>query len=76
MFNLNKKIQKNIIQIGLKTPGHPYRILINAGSGSGKANKLLNLINDEPDIDQIYSYAKDPYEAKSQLQLTEVKVQA
>ena len=28
---------------------------------------MLNLINIEPDIDQIYSYAKDPYEEKCQL---------
>ena len=25
-------------------PGHPYRILIRGGSGSGKTNVLLNLI--------------------------------
>ena len=30
-------------------------------------NALLNLINNEPDIDKIYLYAKDPYEAKYQL---------
>ena len=33
-------------------PDHPYRILIVGGSGSGKANTLLNLINNEPDIDK------------------------
>ena len=37
------------------------------GSGSGKANALLNLINHEPDIDKIFLYAKGPYEAKYQL---------
>ena len=36
------------------------------GSGSGKTNALLNLINNQPDIDKIYHYAKDPYEAKYQ----------
>ena len=36
------------------------------GSGSGKANTLLNLINNQPDIDKMYLYAKDPYEAKYQ----------
>ena len=36
-------------------------------SGSGKTNALLNLINYEPDIDKIYLYAQDPYEAKYQL---------
>ena len=47
-------------------PVHPYRILIIGGSGSGKTNALLNLINNQPDIDKIYLYAKDPYEAKYQ----------
>ena len=45
-------------------PDHPYRILIIGGSGSGKTNALLNLINNQPDIDKIYLYAKDPYENK------------
>ena len=47
-------------------PNHPYRILIIGGSGTGKTNALLNLINNQPDIDKIYFYAKDPYEAKYQ----------
>ena len=47
-------------------PDHPYRILIIGGSGSGKTNALLNLINTQPDIDKIYLYAKDPYESKYQ----------
>ena len=47
-------------------PDHPYRILIVGGSRSGKTNALLNLINNQPDIDKIYLYAKDPYEAKYQ----------
>ena len=37
------------------------------GSGSGKTNSLFNLINQQPDIDKIYLYAKDPYEAKYHL---------
>ena len=47
-------------------PDHPYRILIIVGSGSGKTNALQNLINNQPDIDKIYLYAKDTYEAKYQ----------
>ena len=47
-------------------PDHSYRILIIGGSGSGKTNVLLNLIENQPDIDKIYLYAKDPYEAKYQ----------
>ena len=48
------------------TPDHPYRILIIGSSGSGKTNALLNLLENQPDIDKIYLYAKDPYEAKYQ----------
>ena len=47
-------------------PDHSYRILIIGGLGSGKTNALLNLINNQPDIDKTYLYAKDPYEAKYQ----------
>ena len=36
------------------TPDHPYRILIIEGSGSGKTNVLLNLIEKQPDIDIIF----------------------
>ena len=45
-------------------PDHPYRILIIGGSGSGKTNALLNLISNQPDIDKIDLYAKDPHESK------------
>ena len=44
---------------------HPNRILITAGSGSGKTNSLFNLVNQQPDTDKIYLYAKDPYKAKT-----------
>ena len=37
-------------------PDHPYRILIIGGSGFGKTNTLLSLINNKPDIDNIYIY--------------------
>ena len=47
-----------------KIPDHPYIILMIGGSGSGKTNSWFNLINEEPDIDKIYLYAKDPFEAK------------
>ena len=50
-------------------PEHPYRILIIGGSGSGKTNSLFNLINQQPDIDKIYLYAKDPFEAKYQFSI-------
>ena len=48
------------------TPDHPYRILIKGGSGSGKTNVLWNLIENQPDTDKIYLYAKGLYEAKYQ----------
>ena len=49
-------------------PDYPYRILIIAGSGSGKSNVLLNLIkHQQPDIDKIYLYVKDPLQSKYQL---------
>ena len=47
-------------------PDKPYRILIIRGSGSGKTNVLLNLTENQPDIDKIYLYAKDPYKTKYQ----------
>ena len=49
-----------------QTSDHPCRILIIGGPRSGKTNSLFNLISHEPDIDKIYLYAKDPYEAKYQ----------
>ena len=45
-------------------PDHPYIILIIGGSGTGKTNTLLNLINGQRDIDKIYLYAKDLRESK------------
>ena len=56
-FNENKTVHnKNWPYI----PDQPYIILIIGGSGSGKANVLLNLIENQPDIDKIYLYVKDP----------------
>ena len=54
-------------------PDHPYRILIIADSRSGKISSLFNLINQQPDIDKIYLYAKDPYEAKYQFLIDKQK---
>ena len=57
-------------------PDHPYRILIIGGSGSGKANALLNLINNQPDINKMYLYAKGPYEAKYQFLINKREITA
>ena len=40
--------------------------MIIGGSGPGKANALLNLINEQNDMDKIYMYAKDLSEPKYQ----------
>ena len=50
-------------------PDHPYRILIMGKSGSRKTKTLLNFRNNQPDIDKIYLYAKDPYEDKYQFKI-------
>ena len=47
-------------------PDHPYKILVIGGSGSGKTNVLLNLIDNQPGIDKIFLYAKHLYEAEYQ----------
>ena len=54
-------------------PDHLHRILIIESSGSEKTNLLLNLIKHQPDIDKIYLYAKDPYEAKCQYLINKSK---
>ena len=66
MINFDDYTNESIIEHISKWPDHPYRILIIGGSGSGKTNALLNLINNKPDIDKIYLYVKDPYEKKYQ----------
>ena len=69
MINFDDYTNENIIEHNSKwpyIPYHPYIILIIGDSGSGKTNALLNLINNQPDIDKIYLYAKDPYDAKYQ----------
>ena len=67
MINLDNIINNNNNNHNEKwpyIPDHPYRILIIGGSGSGKTNTLLNLINEQKDIDKIYLYAKDLSEPK------------
>ena len=64
MINFDDYTNGNIIEHNSKwpyIPDHPYRILIIGGSGSGKTNALLNLINNCPDIDKRYLYTKDQY---------------
>ena len=67
MINLDSITNENHKELNEKwpyIPNHPYRILITGGSGSGKTNVLINLINEQHDIDKIYLYAKDLSEPK------------
>ena len=69
MINFDDYVNKNKTKHNKKlpyVPDHLYGILIIGGSESGKTNVLLNLIENQPNIDKIYLYAKDPYEAKYQ----------
>ena len=72
MIHFDNYTNENKTEHNLKwpyIPDHSYRISIIGGSGSGKANALLNLINNHPDIDEIYQYAKDSYETKYQFSI-------
>ena len=67
MINLDSITNKNNKKHNEKwpyIPDHPYRIIIIAGSGSGKTNVLSNLINEQNDIDKIYFYSRDLSEPK------------
>ena len=69
MINLDDYVNENKTKHNSKCPyipDHTCRILIIGGSGSGKTNALLNLIDNKPDINKIYLSAKDPYKAKYQ----------
>ena len=69
MINFDDYINENKTNHNENWPyilDHPYRILITRGSGSRKTNLLLNLIENQPEIDKIYLYAKDPYKPKYQ----------
>ena len=52
MINFDDYTNENIIEHNSNwsyIPDQPYRILIIGGSGSGKTNALLNLLNNQPD---------------------------
>ena len=69
MINFDDVIKENIKEHNPslpQIPDHPYRILISECSRSGQTNLWFNLINQQPDTDKIYLYAKDPYKAKYQ----------
>ena len=69
MINFDDVVKENTKEHNTNQPeitDHPYRILIIGGCRSGKTNSLFNLINQQPDIDKIYLYAKDLNEANYQ----------
>ena len=51
--NITKENKKKHNEKWLYIPGHPYRILIIGGSGSGKTNAFINLINEQSNIYKI-----------------------
>ena len=65
MINFDNYTNGNKIEHNLNwsyIPNHLYRVLMIGGFESGKANALLNLLNNQLDIDKMHLYAKDPYE--------------
>ena len=67
MINFDNYVNENKTEHNKNWPyitDHSGRILIIGSSGSGKRNVLLNLMERQSDIDKIYLYAKDLYEAK------------
>ena len=66
MFNFDYITKEDITEHNPnwpEIPDHLYRVLIAGGSGFGKTNASLNLVNHKIDIDKMYLYAKDSYEA-------------
>ena len=67
MINLDSITNKNNKKHNEKwpyIPDHSFRIIIIGGSGSGKTNALINLINEQNNIDKIYLHVRDLFESK------------
>ena len=77
MINFDYYTNENKTEHNLKwpyIPDHPYRILIIGSSGSGKSNTLLNLIKNQPDIDNKYNYMQKMHMKQNiNIKLTNVK---
>ena len=61
MINFDEYVNEYKTKHNQKWPyilDYPYRIQVIGGSGSGKTNALLNFINKQPDIDEIYFMLK------------------
>jgi len=48
-------------------PGHPFRLLMVGGSGSGKTNVLVNMLMNYLVYDRVYIYTKHMHQEKYQL---------
>ena len=62
MINFDDTIKEEIREHNPNWPEIPdysYRILVIGDSWSTKLNSLVSLINQQPDINKIYLYAKD-----------------
>ena len=60
MINIDNYVNENKTEHNKNRPyipDHPQRIITIGGSGSGKRNALINLINEQNGIDKIYLYA-------------------
>ena len=78
MINLDSITNENSKKRNEKWPhtsDHLYTIIIIGGSGSGKTNALINLINEQNDFDKIYLYARDLNEPKYEYLIKNVKMQ-
>ena len=76
MINFDDYANENKTELNLKwsyIPGHSYRILTMGVFGFGKTNAISNLINNQPGIEKLYLYAKDPYEAKYQFLISKTE---
>ena len=74
MIKFDEAIKENLKEHNPSWPqilDHPYRMLITEASEFGKTNSLFNVINHQPDVDKIYLYTEDPYEAKYQFIINE-----
>ena len=77
MLNLDSITNENNKEHNKKwpyIPDHPHKIIIIRGSGSGKTNALINLINEQINIDKIYLYGRDFSEPKYEYLIKNVKM--
>ena len=68
MKNYDESVEINHNPNWPSIPGHPCRILVIGGLGSGKIDVLLKLIKHQlQDVDKIHLYVRYPFKAKYQL---------